>query len=43
MDIILNNHEFKVIDTKEKITITAPLQKEFSGILEKIGMTLSEF
>jgi tRNA pseudouridine65 synthase len=28
--------------SKEKIWITAPLQKDFSGILEKIGMVLSE-
>lgn len=29
--------------TKEKMIITAPLHKEFTGILEKIGMILSEF
>ena len=29
--------------TKEKTVITAPLHKEFIGILERIGMILSEF
>jgi hypothetical protein len=29
--------------TKEKMTITAPFQKEFIAILDKIGMDISGF